>query len=931
MTIERKFLGLQQASLPLAADYLAFRYGLGAALDLSPVLVVVPGAQAGRRLLELLVQSSQRRAIRLTPPQIETVGRVPERLYLPQRPFATDLVQQLAWASILRDGDRDKVQSILAPPADDDDLRWLEYGRLLWRLYQEVAADGMDFAQVAKRGQQMKGFPERSRWSILHDLQQAYLRMLDRLELWDVQMARQVAIEQRECHTDRDLILVGTVDMPQLLRKMLDQVADRVTALVFAPESWQDRFDRHGCLIPAAWSAVKIDLPRHSVHVVEGPAEQADRVARCLADFEGRFRADEITIGLAEEAAAPLIQRHLQQCGIRSRYAAGVPMSRTAPCRLIAAALAFLRSGSYPDFAALVRHPDADGYLQQQGVAPTWLAALDDDYNRHLPDRLGTAWRRDTGQPTVADAYAKIQQCLQVFDSSRRPMIEWANPLRSFVTAVYGGRDWNQQDASQRMVVHVLRRLQEVLDEQIETIPERLMPCLSAADMLQLVLDQMESHSVPVPTDAGAIHLAGWLEVILDDAPALIVCGVNEGLVPSSIDADPFLPDALRSRLGLQDNQRRYARDAYALSVLTATRQHFQAIVTRRNTDGEPLIPSRLLFACDAHTLAERALRFFSPPIPLHDLAPLDGVLKATRQRPDFPIPRPVPLDQPITAMRVTAFRDYLACPYRFYLRHVLGLQAVDDRAVELDGASFGNLMHDVMYRFGNDPLRESTDPERVRRFLESLLDQRVAQLFGERPMAAVAVQVEQLRLRLRSFAEFQARWVERGWRIQHVEVPRGDPAGVEFTVDDQPFLLRGRIDRIDVNGDTGEIAVLDYKTSDSAKTPDAVHRRSGQWVDLQLPLYRHLVTSLGLAQPVRLGYLLLPKDVSSIDVAFAPWESQDLHQADEVARSVVRAVRQQKFWPPTDPPPDFFGQYASICQDGVFDRSQINQAARPA
>jgi ATP-dependent helicase/nuclease subunit B len=931
MPIERKFLGLDHASLPLAADYLAVRYHLGAALDLSQVLVVVPGAQAGRRLLELLVDCSQRRSIRLTPPQIETVGRVPERLYLPQRPFATDLIQQLAWARVLRDCDRDKLRSILVPPAEGDDLRWLEYGRLFWRLYQEVAADGLDFAQVAKRGQQIKQFPERSRWSVLHDLQQAYLRMLDRLELWDIQMARQVAIEQRECHTDCDLILVGAADMTVLLRKMLDQVSDRVTTLVFAPESWHDRFDRHGCLIPSAWQSVTIDLPHHPVHVVEGPAEQADRVARCLADFEGRYRADEITIGLADEAAAPLIQRQLQQCEIRSRYAGGVPLSRTSPYRLIAAVLAFLRSGSYTDFAALVRHPDADQYLQQQGVAPTWLDDLDEYYRRHLPDRWGTTWVRDPCGQSVADAYSKIQRCLGEFDSSIRPMIQWANPLRSLVTTVYGGRDWNQQDASQRMVLHVLRRLQEVLEEQIEPIPQRLMPSLPAADMLQLVLDQLQSDCLPVPTDAGAVHLAGWLELALDDAPALIVCGLNEGLVPSSVNADLFLPDALRSRLGLQDNQRRYARDAYALSVLMATRQHLHAIVTRRNLDGDPLAPSRLLFATDPQTLAARALKFFSPPTPVHELPPLAGVLTAGQRASDFPIPQPVPLDQPINSMRVTAFRDYLACPYRFYLRHVLGLRPVDDRAEELDGAAFGNLLHDVMYRFGNDPLRDATDPDQIRQLLEELLDQRVAELFGQRPMAAVGVQVEQLRQRLQTFAEFQAGWAQQGWRIRHIEVPSGDQAGVEFLVDDLPFLLRGRIDRVDVHRDTGEIAVLDYKTSDLAKTPDAVHRRSRQWVDLQLPLYRHLVASLGISRPVRLGYLLLPRDLSSIDVAFAPWTPEELHQADEVARSVVRAVRQQQFWPPADPPPDFAEDFAPICQDSVFDRPQINRRPTPA
>jgi hypothetical protein len=45
------------------------------------------------------------------------------------------------------------------------------------------------------------------------------------------------------------------------------------------------------------------------------------------------------------------------------------------------------------------------------------------------------------------------------------------------------------------------------------------------------------------------------------------------------------------------------------------------------------------------------------------------------------------------------------------------------------------------------------------------------------------------------------------------------------------------------------------------------------------------------------------------------------LEEADEVARDVVRAIRQQHFWPPADPPPDFSEDLSPICQDSVFDR----------
>ena len=42
----------------------------------------------------------------------------------------------------------------------------------------------------------------------------------------------------------------------------------------------------------------------------------------------------------------------------------------------------------------------------------------------------------------------------------------------------------------------------------------------------------------------------------------------------------------------------------------------------------------------------------------------------------------------------------------------------------------------------------------------------------------------------------------------------------------------------------------------------------------------------------------------------------EELAQADETAREVIRKIRQQIFWPPADPPPAFSDELAPICQD---------------
>jgi len=71
MTLERFFAGTDRPVLLEAVDFLAGRFACGDELDLSGVVVVVPGRRAGRRLLELLVQRHGDRWPGLRPPVID--------------------------------------------------------------------------------------------------------------------------------------------------------------------------------------------------------------------------------------------------------------------------------------------------------------------------------------------------------------------------------------------------------------------------------------------------------------------------------------------------------------------------------------------------------------------------------------------------------------------------------------------------------------------------------------------------------------------------------------------------------------------------------------------------------------------------------------------------------------------------------------------
>ena len=113
---------------------------------------------------------------------------------------------------------------------------------------------------------------------------------------------------------------------------------------------------------------------------------------------------------------------------------------------------------------------------------------------------------------------------------------------------------------------------------------------------------------------------------------------------------------------------------------------------------------------------------------------------------------------------------------------------------------------------------------------------------------------------------------------------------------------------------------IFDYKSGDKGDAPEESHRKKkSEWIDLQLPLYRHLAKNLALPAEPQLGYINLPKDLAGIGAAFAAWSLDDFSDADAKAKEVALAIARRKFWPPAATPPGLFRDFDDICQVGVF------------
>lgn len=919
MPIKRRFFDWSRPILPSVVDCLREECNSPDGCNLSNVVTVFPGAQAGRRFLELLTLAT---GGRLSPPEILTVGSLPEKLYTPQRPFASELTQQLAWAEALRRVPLERLRVVVRrPPAESDDEDWHALGLLLSKQHRELAADGKDFSDVAKAVSNLSGFNEQLRWDVLREVQSGYLAILDSLELWDRQTARLVAIEKHECRTSQQIYLIGTVDLNGTLRKMLDAVAANVTACIHAPESLEQAFDSHGCLIPAKWESMPVDLAREQIMIVEQPLDQAQAVVRTIAGWNGEFSADEITIGAPDNSLVPLIQRTLGRSGIPTSWVVGQTVVESGPYRMFEAISDYLTDASVSSLAALLRHPDVSNWIDRQGFPEDWLTPLDEYQSTHFPRRLDEF----LGDSHASRVTRRLHQCVQLLmeplHASDQPLDQWTPALLKVLMDVFSGTRFDLEDPRQAAAVEASRLLHETLQGHA-LLPAELSPAVSAVEAIHLTLRQVRSGIIAAHDPGHAVQISGWLELPQDDAPALVLTGFNEGFIPSSLNHDLFLPNALREKLNLDDNSRRYARDCYALQSLLHSRKQVMLIAGRTDGRGEPILPSRLMFAAPQDTIATRVLDFcehqLGAPQPL-----LPGTLLPGSQESQFHIPRPQPLDAPRSSFRVTEFGDYLASPYRYYLRHIVGLQEVGDEVNEIDAAGFGTLLHDVLREFGQSRFRTSTNADEIRAFLDRAVALFAAREYGGSARFPVQLQLEHARLRLHDFARWQADHAAQGWRIHLVEASATEP--VMFRVDDDlSVALRGRIDRIDVHETSGQWLILDYKTGDEPKTPDKNHLAKSAWVNLQLPLYRHLAQALGLRGDFQLGYVVLPRARDAVQLLPAEWSEELLREADEVARQVIRDVRAGRFWVPLEEPCGCMSEFDGICQSNVIEQDAI-------
>lgn len=935
MPIKRVFLGWDAPCLRRAAELLGQGRTVNGSVDLGGVLVVTPGARAGRRLLEILAETCSGPWL---PPQFITPGELGEHLYEPSRPLASALQSQLTWMCVLRDSP-DLLRTLAPqPPAPADLPNWFVLAGEIHRMLADLAAQGLNPEDVAQHGQQLADFRDEQRWDALQSLHERYLGRLADQGLADPQDELRRAIEDGRVAATRTIALLAVPELPMMLKRALREVAERVLVLVHAPPSEAEGFDDLGCLLPPMWAGRTTPVQLQMLRVADQPRDQATEVLLALAGLERldvaqrsvevdcRHAPDAVTVGLGDSSLGPTIQRTLELAGMPARLAVGRPLRCTRPVMLLEAMAQFFESGRLDDFASLLRHPDVEAWLvkTQAGAGiESWLALLDRYATDHLQGRAAKSWVGDAHTAAkLKEVWDAVAALAEADPKQSRSLEEWLPSISGILLALYGEQTLTRSRPDHEALIQSLEALGQALREMAQIGRLQDLP-LTLPQAMKLVAAALGGKTLAPGGGQPAVELLGWLELHLDDAPNLIITGFNEGCVPASATPSGLLPDSLRRVLGLEDHARRYARDLYLLTAIIHSRPSTTLIMGRRGTQDEPLSPSRLALACDEEEVARRVAWFYG----VDGQTSRTGVRVThadTAQDSELLVPLPRPPQAPLQELRVTAFRDYLASPYRFYLKHVLGLEPLDDLAVQIKATAFGTLAHRVLQGFACRGPAQSTDAAEIQAFLDAELNATFERDFGSSAPMAALLQREQLRQRLAAFAQWQARHAAEGWRILGQDAERTIQATLD--VDGQSFTITGRIDRIDEHPDKGHWLV-DYKTG--SDTPERTHRRgplhAKEWVDLQLPLYRLLARQIKIKDEPKLGFIVLPTDPKKTGAKLAGWTEAELDAAVEKAKWVVRQIRAGVFWPLGEPvAPNRDDGLAGVCLDRCLQRDEV-------
>ncbi len=909
--MNRVFL-LATETLPeaVATYLLAERKANGGLLSFEDTMILTMTAQAGRRIVDRLAQAAQKQDAILLPPRTGTPAGLTQS---PEPGVATPLQSVAMWVQTVLAVGEEWVERAGWKRTDASGRADLGLG--LYGLAKETAKAGLMIAQAAEK---IDAPEDVERWATWAELEHRYRQGLKDCG--------------KRCPQDSELersknpilpegisrvVLAGVVDLSPLATRAVKSLAEKgtkVEILIWAAglneAEAKDAFDEQGRVQANFWGKRQIlvgvdpELRRDTEDVAHAAVEHVAELLSKKYPGKAAVVADDAALGQDLIAS-------IEQAGGSAYWAAGWPLEEQSMRKLLRDLAEFSQESSFRAMDILLHQPDFLRWILQEVKWGEGLSRWLGEWSASGYHTMEAGLESALGMPSTIVGNSVIPVLQKLADLKKLLQGgDWPRALRTTWLAIYDDRELEES----RGEVEAAKSIQQYLQEA-EQGTARELGFTGWVELLGSL-----GGSWTKEKERGAVEIEGWLDAAGEDANVLILAGMNEGMLPKGPATDSMIAESAKRKLGLPDRDFLFARDLCLLYGMEAGRKKGGLVVltAQMGQAGDPLRPSRLLFRVPDGALAKRVEELAREVEPKET-----GNRREVLQRYKLRIPQ-APARAKTDLLRVTDFSAFLNCPLRFYLSRRLGWRLGDEPTASLDGASFGDWMHEVLSTFGEDcAMRECADAEQIYGQVREVWDAKFLPWQESGILRLnLDLQRDSGRERLKRFADVQAELVRQGWRIRSTETKLGEERVLPdrnekvkcFSVGLDGFWVQGRVDRIDEHPELG-LRVLDYKTGKEKEAAShhfaggrkAIYARSlpyarlgrldkkgnvanMSWVNLQLPLYLEGVAQEG--RPAEAGYFYLGEELAEIGWKPLPLNAEERESARSCARGIAQDYR---------------------------------------
>ena len=922
MPLTQKYLNWHDALIPQVKQILLSEINESSqVIDLSHLLVIIPTAKSGRHLLEALSTDPLTINKGLLSPKIVTPIQFLE-LELDEDEKASDGQCIFTWVEALEIAKKHSINAIFPNTFPFSDTLKLSNAKRFHKLRKEIGSEGFDLSEIATICVNL-GI-EVERWKQLAQLEKSYYALLNQKNLIDpIILNKKTAEEYQLDSTISKIILVATPNPKPLPLKALQSLESTTPIEIWINGPKEGLFNEWGIPLQKAWEERILDFNQWNQQIVrvKNALEIPEKLKECVKDAP----VESLQIGLLDPNLISPVSNFFTLESIAFHNPEGINLSQSAIGKLMISLIRIQDSQNINEFKQLLLNPYFYRYTQSNIAVEALFKDIDHLFSKHLTYTLKELKKQ--AEFSQNQNLIDVLKCVEVFlypsDSKNNKPTNFAEWFSQTLNKFIEGHGLIESDTHHKNISDCIN---STIEEAIAS--ENLFLKHKLSSRKEILLDTLNKQKLYQERERNAHDLFGWLELLWHDAPHSLICGFNEGIVPRANPIDSFLPENLRKELGMQTNEAIFANDLYLFEALCRRRHQKEngkvtLFVPESDGEGNPLMPSRILFQIPEDQLAnitKSILLTKTKKLGFEDHQPASIINQS----------KPCPLPK---SFSVSKLKDYLKCPFRFYLKHILKIRIENFDESEMSPSTFGSLFHKVVAQLKGENLSGTMDEAKFIKDLEAKAERALTRDFGFNPSFALQIQKENLHDRIIAFAQSQIQSLQPNQALEIIDTEKS------FSLNIDEFTITGSIDRIDFI--KGQKRIIDYKTSSSPKTPksehlssantkkepkhlpdEAYHNVNGKnyyWSDLQLPLY--CLSEISDENPgfPELYYYNIPK--SSEKTALSLWDDftpEDLEAARQCTRAILNRIKEGKFWPPNEQLEPSMDDFADLFPDGI-------------